>query len=523
MKTILVGRLKPVACLFVSTLILLGSQIYPWPSWSVYLALLPYALLLVLPHPGGARRRGRNSATQLARQLSQTTSQSALSAAGVSHAAQLLSQKLESLVQASVRIENNAREITSTEQQAAQLAEQGLTTASDVRANSETGQKGLEQSIERMRRLNQQATDNSTLINNLDERSKEIRHVTAVIQDIASQTNLLALNAAIEAARAGEHGRGFAVVAGEVRGLARRTADATHEVETMINDVQQHTTSVATHQHGLMQDLTASVELVEAAGEQLITITRLAADVEQQIEHIANGTELNRKQVDELFEAVAQMRSDLAQSDDQTMQLSQAATELQDQTESISEQLSEVSLSDYHQAIYRLALQGAQQIGRRVSQDISRGLITESALLNHDYTPIPNTHPQKYSSTFDQYTDSVFPEIQEPLLEQHSGIVYALAITPDGYVPTHNNRFSQPLTGDPEADAFNNRTKRLFNDRVGSRCGTHEKAMLLQTYTRDTGELMHDLSVPIYINGQHWGGFRIGYQAENPATAKTAS
>jgi methyl-accepting chemotaxis protein len=22
---------------------------------------------------------------------------------------------------------------------------------------------------------------------------------------------------------------------------------------------------------------------------------------------------------------------------------------------------------------------------------------------------------------------------------------------------------------------------------------------------------MHDLSVPIYVNGKHWGGFRVGY------------
>jgi methyl-accepting chemotaxis protein len=39
--------------------------------------------------------------------------------------------------------------------------------------------------------------------------------------------------------------------------------------------------------------------------------------------------------------------------------------------------------------------------------------------------------------------------------------------------------------------------------------------MLLQTYRRDTGEIMHDLSVPIYVNGKHWGGFRLGYRPDN--------
>jgi methyl-accepting chemotaxis protein len=37
---------------------------------------------------------------------------------------------------------------------------------------------------------------------------------------------------------------------------------------------------------------------------------------------------------------------------------------------------------------------------------------------------------------------------------------------------------------------------------------------LLQTYRRDTGELMHDISAPIYVKGRHWGGFRIGYRTE---------
>ena len=53
-------------------------------------------------------------------------------------------------------------------------------------------------------------------------------------------------------------------------------------------------------------------------------------------------------------------------------------------------------------------------------------------------------------------------------------------------------------------------------DRTGIRCGSHEQAVLLQTYTRDTGELMHDLSVPIMLKGRHWGGLRLGYKPEAP-------
>lgn len=515
MNTVTLSRFGFVGAL-VGACYLYASRHFMWPPWAPYLALLPFLIVL-----GARRRSGRSasssktsSATRLAQQLSQTTTQNALAAAGVSHAAQQLRERLESLVQASVRIESNAEQIITTEQEAAQLSEQGLTTASQVRVNSEAGQNGLEKSIKRMQQLSNQAVANNQLIKNLDQRSKDIQHVTSVIQEIASQTNLLALNAAIEAARAGEHGRGFAVVADEVRGLARRTASATQEVETMISDIQKHTTEVANHLQQLMNDLTDSVELVESAGQQLVTITRLATDVEGQMVHIATGTQNNRSHLDELFASIAQIRQDLSDSDEQTGQLSRSALALESQTESISERLSEVSLSDYHQNVYRLALQAAQQIGRRFGQDISRGAITESALFDRNYTPIANTYPQKYSTEFDRYTDTVLPDIQEPVLSKHGGVVFAIACTPEGYIPTHNNRYSQALTGDPEQDYLNNRSKRIFNDKVGGRSGNHQKPMLLQTYIRETGEHMHDLSVPIYVNGQHWGGFRIGYQPE---------
>ncbi len=90
------------------------------------------------------------------------------------------------------------------------------------------------------------------------------------------------------------------------------------------------------------------------------------------------------------------------------------------------------------------------------------------------------------------------------------GAIYTILVDNRGYAPAHNSRFSLAPTGDPKVDIARVRNKRIFDDPVGARLAANTGAQLFQTYSRDTGEIVNDISLPIYLGPEHWGAVRIG-------------
>jgi len=117
-----------------------------------------------------------------------------------------------------------------------------LDSVSRLRAASQDATRVAEEAVSR-------ATTMTVDVNALGQASAAIGDVIKIISSIADQTNLLALNATIEAARAGDVGKGFAVVAGEVKDLARETAEATQKVADQIAGIQSSANSVSAGIH----------------------------------------------------------------------------------------------------------------------------------------------------------------------------------------------------------------------------------------------------------------------------------
>ena len=338
----------------------------------------------------------------------------------------------------------------------------------------------------------------------IKESSKKIRGISDMIRELAFQTNLLSLNAAVEAARAGEHGRGFSIVASEVRSLAQRCTEATNEIESLVSEsgrLIEHGETTAQDVDTKMETIYSSIASTSELMQEISTATETQdRDIKQaseEIDRLELITEENNKLVDVLKQ--------------NTSTLDQQSLFMKDAVNVFSIRKSNDVLHPVHQEVKKLAMTTANHIAQMFSALIQQGSIGEHQLFDRDYVPIEGTNPQKFSTQYDSLLDQVLPPIQEPILEDHEAIVYAGAVDINGYFPTHNKRFAQRLTGNYETDLAQNRTKRIFDDRVGLTAGMHEELAKLQIYRRDTGELMFDMSAPIIVNGKHWGGFRIGY------------
>jgi methyl-accepting chemotaxis protein len=102
----------------------------------------------------------------------------------------------------------------------------------------------------------------------LNDESKRISDIIAIMADIASTTNILSFNASIVAANAGAAGKPFAVVAKEMRKLSESTESSLKDITTIVRNIQGRIERVAGKIRSVNQGVKDEKEsLVAVAGE----------------------------------------------------------------------------------------------------------------------------------------------------------------------------------------------------------------------------------------------------------------
>lgn len=508
------------SCLLVLGCILIfAATLSSWIGvlgYGVMVAMFSGASLFLLRPEAGGRE---NVATRVAQQVDRIM----IGGAETSFFLDQLKQKIASDLQLAGQISGSADSIATTTTEIATKADRASQVAGAVLKESMRGSAELADGVARIRVARDQAVATSQNMTSLQQRSQKIQVIADVIHEIATRTNLVALNAAIEAARAGERGRGFAVVAQEVRQLAQRTKEATGEIAGMLREIHEVADTSARSMKTLAEVVSSAAAPAERAVTMLHQIRELAAESDTQVQSIADMARSHSTTTEQISRSVHTIIDGIEHTEREIPVAANAVLGLAETAEAIYATVADHCEGDAHSTMRELAQSCASRIGNLFEQAVAAGQISETDLFDRQYRPIAGTNPPKYATRFDAFTDQVLPDIQEPLLQQHSNIAYAGAVDDHGYFPTHNRRYSRPLTGNYDTDLANNRTKRIFGDRTGSRCGSSREPFLLQTYKRDTGEVMHDVSAPIHVRGRHWGGFRIGYKSAAGTQLVTAA
>lgn len=228
------------------------------------------------------------------------------------NAIDLLTAALQNIGTASDQLTSNSHETT-------QLI-------SNAKQDTSQGAKQVQYALSSVKQFANDASKSTEAIDQLRQEVDAIAQVLDVIRGIAEQTNLLALNAAIEAARAGEQGRGFAVVADEVRALASRTQQSTHEISETLAKLMQRTEATVTAMRSGVAVTQQTIENATEAGESIQRVLHSIEEILSMSEQISAATTQQSRSLSETDHSV----EDINQAVSHTLEQAHSTRQLND-------------------------------------------------------------------------------------------------------------------------------------------------------------------------------------------------
>ena len=409
--------------------------------------------------------------------------------------------------------------ILSSSREASQAISEISHSTQGISASINDNHRTAESSIEELGEVNlnidsisAKLQDFTQTVEALNLKSEQIREIISLIEDISDQTNLLALNAAIEAARAGEHGRGFAVVADEVRALASRVNSATKEISKNIDDMFRNVEQTQKGTAEISDSTVQTKKVIEHTFQHFQSLVKDSESNSSRLAGIASASEEISVTNEEVSRQIKDVHS-LSVNTLEHLTLSNSVnSQLRASLETMLEKVSKIKTGQGRIEEVLNELSGFR--------DTIQGKMTEMNdsgvnIFDRDYKPIPNTNPQKFSAAYNSIFDQELQKLFDQFLAGTKGAAFSLVVDINGYVGTHHKANSAPPTGNYEIDLVKSRHRRIYkNNEQEIKRAKNTETFLVQTYLRDTGEILHDFSMPIYVKGNHFGALIVGLKPE---------
>jgi methyl-accepting chemotaxis protein len=354
--------------------------------------------------------------------------------------------------------------------------------------------------------VNEQIRLFSDSVRVLHDHAQAVSEIVQMINQVSKQTTLLSYNAAVEATRAGDAGKGFAVVAAEIRDLANRVRESAESISGRVdNMMQQSADSKKEIQKISIKALDANQSIQVAVGhfvnmiEGLQGVNDRVLGIDAAMKTLHQRTRDDCQQVQEISALSDQVLSGM-------LTASEGATDLVGKTEALQNLAAHVDIGDQIDRVIQYGFELRRQV-EAILSDLNKSSMN---VLDRDYQEVANSRPQKYRTAYDLEFEKRVQPLYDRALEQLGCLFYCNALDINGYVPAHNSKYSAPLTGRYEVDLIHSRSKRIMTDATSQRAVKHQQKFLLQTYLRDNGDVVSDISIPLFVAGTHWGGLRLG-------------
>ncbi len=360
---------------------------------------------------------------------------------------------------------------------------------------------------QRVTRVASQMEVFSGVVLQLSERAHSVEDTSRLIKDIALQTHLLALNAGVEAARAGDAGKGFAVVASEVGKLAERVNSATGEIVKHTSEILDLVAETRGKTDQIHLDMDSSDQMVSqftVSFDQFVKeFERMDGQMSEVVSTVAQVNLTNQ----EMNGAIARIASISSQVQNRMVTMNDQVRAVRSKSEHLQEMLAALRTGNTPFDSLVSVLESLSQACSNLLLQADRQGVD---IFDNQYRRIANSNPPRYHTAYDSSIDQQLTQVLDYVLDQLPGGFYTLLVDKGGYCPTHNSRYSRPPTGDLDHDTRHVRNKRIFDDHVCKGAIANKSGVLCQTYTRDTGEIVTDLSIPLDIGNSRWGAVRIG-------------